>query len=352
MNNNKLQKDIENFKNAYEQVSLSVDEKQNLKSQLFAKITPVENKTSVKSPFFAFTFYLKMAPVALVLFALIGAPVSYAAERSLPGQPLYKFKTKINEEVKAVFVPEEEKNDYYQSLLKKRAKEIKTLSKKGEIKEEELVEFEEVLEVNVMDTISSIERSKDSEDDILQDYQTVVAVLSINEESLNFKSEEDVEVEVGKPEVFTMSAQAPDEIESDIKVRAKFQSLKKIAVDALTERVENASKNNETDSAILVDELIEDARDKVQKVILDSGHTEETGTIEEGVVDGVEAESEESENESLLLEIETISSSFVMHTAVVSTTTTKLNQVLDLHERLIMRALEQEIEEVTPDVSL
>lgn len=342
MKKNNLQNDIEKFKDAYKQVSLSVDERQNIKSQLFAKISPEKIKTPTRSPFFAVSFYLKMAPVALIIFTLIGAPVSFAAERSLPGQPLYKFKTKVNEEVKAVFVPEEEKNDYYQSLLTKRAGEIRKLSKKGEIEERVLVEFEDVLENNVKDSIKAIKESKDPKEDILQDYQTVVAVLSLNEESLNIK---DGNAMVRTAHVFSAVETVTEEIESGDKTREKLHSLKKMAMDALTEKVEEASKNSDEDSEKLVKELIDDAREKVQKVIQDGGESAKETEL-------VKDESDSKEHESLLIEVENIANPLLMHSTANGTTTTKLNQVLDLHERLTKKALEYEVEKMVPDLDL
>lgn len=268
MNNPKLQKDIEDFENVYKQVSLSVDEKENLKSRIFSEIKTTA-PAPVTSPFFAWNFYFKLAPVALVVFVLVGAPISFAAEKSLPGDVLYKVKTNVNEEVKAVFVPKEEKNEYYQSLLTKRVSEIKILAQEGEIEKEALVDFELALEENVSDVILALEVSEDSEEDTLEDHQVVVAALDISEEVLGLSEE----VETGLFSVTVVSkienkeepkgVEVVEEKENDKKeMEEKFRSLKNVALDALSKHIEDTSDNDSEKVEPVVEDKVEDIEEK------------------------------------------------------------------------------------------
>lgn len=271
MNNPKLQKDIENFENAYKQVSLSVSEKENMKASIFDRITPAAQP----SPFFAWSFYLRAVPVALIMFAVIGAPVSFAAEKSLPGDVLYKVKTNINEEVKAVFVPKEEKNEYYQSLLTKRVSEIKILAQEGEIEKEALVDFEVALEENVSDVILALEVSEDSEEDTLEDHQVVVAALDISEDVLGLSEENDELVEGNETALFSVTVVSkienndePEDKENDNdkkEIEEKFRSLKNVAIDALSKHIEEISDKSDEE----IEPVVEDKTDDIKEEVLD-----------------------------------------------------------------------------------
>ncbi|MFA7193500.1 MAG: hypothetical protein WC087_01120 [Candidatus Paceibacterota bacterium] len=320
MNNPKLQKDIENFENAYKQVSLSVSEKENLKSNIFGRITPVAQP----SPFFAWSFYLRAVPAALIMFAIIGAPVSFAAERSLPGDVLYKVKTNINEEVKAAFVPKEEKNEYYQSLLTKRVSEIKILAREGEIKKDALVDFEEALEENVSDVILALEVSEDSEEDTLEDHQVVVAALDISEDVLGLSEEtgeldasvsfsiiseietkeevDDKDIDEKKAEdeqVELVELKEETEKENDKKeMREKFRSLRNVALDALSKHVEDISNTRVEEVESLVDDIVLEAKEE----ILGSDFTNASTTLDSSVRIRLEQEVEFLVNESVELD--------------------------------------------------
>ncbi len=264
MNNDRFQKNIEDLKTGYSQVSLSLEERQKLKNNIFSKIE--EKKKPVVSPFLQFSFYFKTASALVLLFAVIGAPISFAAEKSLPGDFLYDVKTKINEEIVAIFVPEEKKDDYYQSLLVRRTEEIKALVEKGEVKKNAIDDFEIALENNVTATLTVLENSKNSEQEILNNHQAVVATLVINEEilkSASAKIEEDEEDT--KPEKVDL-VEEEDEDNNAEDTNATSTSISTTTAE-ISLSVNSETDNLENEDDVSVINKIESIRSRAQDAL-------------------------------------------------------------------------------------
>jgi hypothetical protein len=351
MTNDKLQKDFEKAQAAHKQVVLSSSEKIVLKNRIFAEIEEapavVISQKPIPSPFMAWSFYVRAVPVAVLVFVLIGAPIAFAAERSLPGDTLYSVKTKVNEEVVAVFTPQEEKDEYYQELLTKRAGELRVLMKRGEINDVRLAVFEEVLEDNVHVALETSAESAESPEEILQDHQTIVATLALNAEAFGLP-EEDIDsavlADVDTSEIAGIVVGKMAMVELDVvdasavsvektELQKKFGALKQTAVTAFLDRVSEVSDDSVDEKRALVKELVDDAREKVDAIV-----REDKEDVEENQM---EAEVEDAENVALTMEIEAAATTLA---ATTSVETYELEQILDLHERISRKKVEQDVE--------
>lgn len=127
---------------------------------------------------------VRIAVATLVVLVVVTTPVTFAAERSLPGDRLYVVKTVINEPLVGAFVAEAEKDEYQQSLVVRRASELAVLKKRNALTEERISVATETLAENVRDALASVAVSEDPEDDVLQDQQTIIALVSAAERLL------------------------------------------------------------------------------------------------------------------------------------------------------------------------
>lgn len=300
MNNQKLQNDIDNLKSDYNQLSLSVDEKINLKNKLFSQIDSVAVSRPVVSPFMSWSFYFKAVPAFVLMFAIVGAPISFAAERSLPGDVLYTVKVKVNEEVAAAFVPKKEKDEYYQKLLNKRVTEMKTLAKTGDLDTDALEDISNTLEDNVNNVLVALGESEEPVEDVLQSHQEVLALIELNEEIIaandadvieealdqNLEATELIEVEIDSTSSSTSSttiesAQPKSEDTEKEKHLNKISGLRNIAENALNKKVEEIS-SKEDDKKDFVDDVKETLKETrgEDPVIM---HLDEVETLEEAL---------------------------------------------------------------------
>ncbi len=129
------------------------------RATLFARIeghvaqTPLRVSYPLRSPF------ARRAGVAgaLALF-LVSFGVSYAAERALPGEPLYAVKVHVNEGIaRALAVTPESKAKVAESELKRRAVEVETLSTRVTLDEEVRVTLAEDVTRSIDDLSSAHE---------------------------------------------------------------------------------------------------------------------------------------------------------------------------------------------------
>ena len=190
MNNQKLQKDTEEIKNAYNDISLSVSEKEDLRANIFTKINP----KPVRSPIFNFSFYTRASALAFASLLIVTSPVVAAAQKSLPGEFLYPMKVNFNESVAEIFAPEKE--EYQKSRLAKRAFEIKKLSESGELNEEELNEVQIEIEESVSKVINSDSAEVKTSKEVIEDHQDVIAVLEFTEKFIDAENSQKIESKI------------------------------------------------------------------------------------------------------------------------------------------------------------
>ncbi len=300
MNNQKLQKDTEEIQNAYNDISLSVSEKESLRASIFEKINP----KPVKSPIFNFSFYTRASALAFASLLIVTSPVVAAAQKSLPGQFLYPVKVNFNESVVEIFAPEKE--EYQKSLLVKRAYEIKVLSESGDLEENELEDVEIAIEASVSKVMEANNDENKTDEEIIQDHQDVIAVLEFSEKIIDSESAKRIE--------------------------SKIDDFKVVAEASLMKHLEGISEEETKDPEYL-EGLIEDAKDEIEKI--DAEEKQEVKPKEEEV------------------EIKTEPQAGIMMTATFvdtapdelkSATDEKIDEVLDLYERIADKKVELEVE--------
>lgn len=241
MNNQKLQNDIETLNAAYTHVSLDASEKVMVKNRLFAEVdTHVPALKPVRSPWSQTFFYLRAVSVAALVLVLIGTPVAFAAEKSLPGDTLYGIKTSVNEEVRAAFVSDDARDEYYQSLLAKRASEVRVLAKRGALSVQAVEDLHDVLKDNVESALETSEASGEPEEEVLQDHQTIVVLVSLSKEIID-------------PVVDAVTEQ-----------QDKFEEIQAHAVSALAKHVADLDQAEEAVAETVLTELTEDVQQQLE----------------------------------------------------------------------------------------
>lgn len=325
MNNKKLQKNIEETKSAYSGISLSAKERQTLRINIFEKIDNNVPK-SIKSPFFNWSFYAKATSLSFAAFVIFTAPIIAAAERSLPGEFLYEVKVGFNEEVVDVFVSKEEKQNYKKSLLTKRAFEIKTLSEKGELNNEQIKDVEKAIKNSVSEIVAVGVSKNKTEEDIIKDHKDVIAVLEYSEKIIDSKKTSDN--------------------------NSELHDLRDVAQTSLRAHVKSISDSEEKiDKSI--ENLIEDAR----KIIENIPEDEKKDWKDE------EKDVEESEVNNDKIATTTIKASLISTTTIRNTeispemtsleqTKNKLEMILYLHEKISEKKVELDVEKLSKGISL
>jgi hypothetical protein len=257
MNEKELQNNIESLKASYDSVSLSSEEKSFIKESVLSEIDKRIASQKVPSPF----WYFRNAGVAFLMFILIGAPMSFAAERSLPGDVLYKVKTDFNESVAEIITPEEKKADFYQSLIVKRVDEIKKVSEKEEVTTEDVEDFKEVLLEDVEKAVEFSKKPKkitESKEEILEDRKAVVLALEEVSDLVD-KIEEETEV-VSVVATTTINIETENAEAGSVEVEKMEYTLIEVADLIVTESVEASTTES------VLDGLIVEAEVKIEKL--------------------------------------------------------------------------------------
>lgn len=322
MNNTDTQKHIEDAKNHYQSVRLSTAEKTALKNRLFAdmeapaRATPVAKQLSpffFRVPIYAF----RTVGVALLVVLLVTTPVAFAAERSLPGELLYTVKTTITEPVAGVFVQHAQKDEYYQTLLVKRASELRVLAKRGQLEEKQLRDAQEALQNTVRDAIASVETSGNPEDEMIQDHYVIVALVDAALETV-----------VSAPEVATSTTIAL--MVSDTEATTTASSVTDAehgtqdAIDAFADTL--ATLQQEASTALnehVIDLII--AQPEAQEAVLEA-------LTEDAQTDGIVIDTSTTSTTTIEIQIEAPVSEVVV------------TQVLEVQQAIAKETVEQAIE--------
>ncbi len=126
---------LESLKEQSERMALAPDERLSLRESLLSYIdkNPVKNipvEEPVRSSFFKRSFVFVL--VLIVVFA--GGGISYAAQRSLPGDTLYPVKVKINEPVRSFFAfSDKNRAEVDADIASDRLSEAETLNKQSRL---------------------------------------------------------------------------------------------------------------------------------------------------------------------------------------------------------------------------
>ena len=126
-----MEKDFDKILEKARQVSLSYDEKDAIRHRVKTTIGLEDAVIFSRLRF----FNLKFAGVALGMFIMIGASVSWASENTLPGNPLYVVKT-FNEKISGLLTLNPEASaDWQVELADRRLEETEKLSNRGKLNE-------------------------------------------------------------------------------------------------------------------------------------------------------------------------------------------------------------------------
>lgn len=157
---------------------LSTEEKADLRAKIvsFMNTHPVV-KEEIQIPV---SFFSWLAPVRfysaiysrqlmsvsfVALFLFIGVGISFAAERSLPGDTLYAIKTKVNEPISGFFaIHAKDKAQFETELASRRLEEAERLAKKGTLDEVTLARIETRFERHA-DEVDKEVKTLEAEDD-------------------------------------------------------------------------------------------------------------------------------------------------------------------------------------------
>lgn len=126
---------IEIIKKA-KKVNLSKKEKAEIRANLLVRMGADGCQINKRSSIFKF---IKPMPIfaSLLVMAMLGGGVSFAAENSLPGEVLYPIKVKINEEVRATLaLSGEAKADWEARRAERRLEELEKLAVAGKLNPE------------------------------------------------------------------------------------------------------------------------------------------------------------------------------------------------------------------------
>lgn len=165
-----MKKAIKHVKN----ISLSSQEKESMFSRidLYTKENPMKEIVAHPSAWYNLFgqvgqvkgYRYMYSALALIVTVFVGAGVTNAAEKSLPGDTLYPVKINVNEKVKsAVAFTSKAKTKVEEEKVIRRLDEVEALVKKGEFKNGKRDQLEKEVEKSVKVLNNKVDR-KDSED--------------------------------------------------------------------------------------------------------------------------------------------------------------------------------------------
>ncbi|HYF13298.1 MAG TPA: DUF5667 domain-containing protein, partial [Candidatus Paceibacterota bacterium] len=147
MKNNPLQK----LRDEAFKISLTPQERASMRARIFESMRPVGGEVvhRTKSPYFFFAPRFAMSMAAFLIVAL-GGGTAFAAQSSLPGEPLYPIKIYVNESVaEALSVTEEAKVTFHTNAAQERLREAQELTARGELDASVAAQIEENVEKHI-----------------------------------------------------------------------------------------------------------------------------------------------------------------------------------------------------------
>ncbi len=284
-----MEKEIEHIMNKTKQESLSLRERELLRSAVtsFVKEHPIPARVFAKptpSPF-SFEFFVRRHSVfaAAVLVFFLSGTTSVFADKSLPGDVLYPVKTSVNEKVLGWFATSQESRAEWQlSLADRRLQEMQELSKSEKITSDVRDALEEKIESY---TELALGASTDSllgdPDDAVSSNGADVSVSASRGASLMSVSAEIAPVSAKMSAVATSPSEIDrDELKSRIAERRQSVSRQKgelksehlyvkrkaavVVAEKLSLQADSARSRGELDEALRLDKKAEEIISRIQ----------------------------------------------------------------------------------------
>lgn len=250
-----MKHDIETqFEYAKEHLTLSTAEKDIHRAALvdFMRETRMKQKPVI-SPFNSLFFAMRYAFVALLALGVSGTGIAFAAEKSLPNDPLYIVKVRVSEPVQVAFTFDpKEKADLEVELVNRRLKEIAEASVHGTINSGALALASDSLNDNinqVQENIATLQSTQDT-DTAFETAADLSATLATHAKILK-------KVQAADPSADIQVIAATVETESD---------QTDVLVEATTDAVENSTPTSLNAST---DDQQNDTQDSLAKVKAD-----------------------------------------------------------------------------------
>jgi len=242
----------------------------------------------VPSPYRSYVSIFKYALAVVLLVGISGTGVAFAAEKALPGTPLYAVKTQVNEPVAvALTFDTQDRADLKVTLVEKRLKEFAQLTNTEDVSPETTAVVVALLEKHIQEAATDIELLQDSGDSegALQTNSELQSALIAHStviekvQDAHIDSPEDfVAVTAAIEKGIASSAQAEDDISetlSDVSTPTTVEDVSEqesdtqTSLDALTQSISESLDTLDQDDRDYVegklhevDEMVAEARQK------------------------------------------------------------------------------------------
>jgi len=161
----------EQIYDAGQRIGLTFDEREAMRARLLSSIAHSERDVlSPYSPLYYWRFvslYVKPQYVSIALLViLVAGGVSAAAEKALPGEPLYQVKTSVNENVLSLFAfTPQSKAQLHTELAVRRLEEVEKLAISGKLDASTTAQAEVKIDGNlavIKDSVKQLENDNNS----------------------------------------------------------------------------------------------------------------------------------------------------------------------------------------------
>ncbi|MEK7579054.1 MAG: hypothetical protein AAB460_00770 [Patescibacteria group bacterium] len=165
--------DISHIFKESKNITLSAEKKSVLRARLITHMalpeTPIpsfhtDEIAPIRSPFVSslFVFVTRPLPVALLIVILLGGGIVSAAEGTLPGDTLYSFKVRVNENVASLAaVTPEAKREWNTRRIERRLLEAEELAAHGDLDKE----AGRILTAHITAHVEDLRRDEDTDED-------------------------------------------------------------------------------------------------------------------------------------------------------------------------------------------
>ncbi|MEK7514663.1 MAG: DUF5667 domain-containing protein [Patescibacteria group bacterium] len=270
---------FDQFKKEALNIKLSATEKQVLRVRLHKAMRP-ETHTKIRSPYAPDFFFLpKIATsMALLLIVALVSGTAFAAENSLPGEPLYAIKVNVNERVAgALALTDEAKAEWHTQVAEVRLEEAEKLASLGRLDASKSAEIEDNFNTHAQSAEDIAERIKKDDPDtsnrltakrsaLLRAHDSIL--VRVGKESNDDDSEKlasgiaqrirtrsEKKESIATSSVFSISTtiSSDKENEREIKALVKAEKIATTALENSKEKYEDLKESLDSDTKMAVE---------------------------------------------------------------------------------------------------